>query len=174
MTTCRIQPSSQRPSISHVSNALTSECVSNFDECHSVLCCFARLAHRLEARVIVNDNGEPLRLFYPVRSIRSTVDETSVDGDAIDDPQLVYWFQSLETSMKHALEKSIFDLFDRRIDEHVERCLGIVKDQRHPRRQLNDDLHSLQSIVVVEHLLFEHRLRQLTNRSSNACFRREQ
>jgi hypothetical protein len=110
----------------------------------------------------------------PVRSMLSSVDATSVDGDAIDGQQLVHWFQSLETSMKHSLEKSIFDLFDARIDEHVERCLGIVKDQRHEGGQPTDDLHPLQSILVVEHILFERRLQKLMDRSSKAFLQREQ
>ena len=110
----------------------------------------------------------------PVRSILSSVNATSVDGDAIDGQQLVHWFQSLETSMKHSLEQSIFSLFDARIDEHVERCLGIVNDPRHKRGQPNDDRHPLQSILVVEHLLFERRLQKLMDGSSKAFFRREQ
>lgn len=136
--------------------------------------CSACLAHRLQVRLLFNEHEEPLRLMSPVRSNLSSMNTTSVDGHAIDSQQLVHWFQSLETSMKHALENSIFSLFDARIDEHVERCLGIAKSQLHTRGETDEHRHPVQSIVIVEHILFERRLQKLIDGSSKAPLRREQ
>ncbi|CAF1514427.1 unnamed protein product, partial [Adineta ricciae] len=106
-------------------------------------------AYRLEGTSISNKYQEELPLISKLKLCLPTIDSAQLNTRIISSQSVVKWFQSLENLMKYSLAKSVFQLFDEKIENRLENFLT-----KKTLQTSNDRSYPLQVRLLVEHVFF--------------------